>query len=487
MKCRKNVKNLMPYEKSAFVQAIIDLKKPGKRPSIIPAAQDDGATSRYDDYVWIHRAHCGAAFLPWHREFLKQFELDLQDVSTNPRITLPYWDWTLHRSPGDPGWPFTIDLMGGLGTGSDNRVETGRFAEVGGEWLLNIHFDTDNTTYLRRRSDTSLISLTLLPDSNDADDCLGITVYDAFPWNNVCSPTSAQLQASFRKFLESVLHNIVHPIVGDLDFSSDPPDPIGSMSTMTSPNDPTFWLHHSNIDRLWAIWQQKYTSPITDYLPPTGTTSFHDINDNMSLLTASNFTWPVASRPIDVLDHRALGYWYDTDLPIVSFLSPSVNFGNIPVNSNTSKPVQFAIRTCQSVGFRITSISGTNFSEPPSQGTVIVNHSDTIDPVTGNIYIQFHSVGPEFVLQSGSATVEAFINDADGYFASNVNDVYIVGSWNVNLMATPVPEKIMLKVEMAEPHEHMKLFPVFIKEGENILKIDPSKLKGYKKGTLPRN
>ena len=88
------------------------------------------------------------AFLPWHREFLRQFELDLQDVSANPSLTLPYWDWTLHRSSGDPGWPFTVDLMGGFGTGSDNHVETGRFAEVGGEWLLNIHFDTDNTTYL---------------------------------------------------------------------------------------------------------------------------------------------------------------------------------------------------------------------------------------------------------------------------------------------------------------------------------------------------
>ena len=63
------------------------------------------------------------------------------------------------------------------------------------------------------------------------------------------------------------------------------------------------------------------------------------------------------------------------------------------------------------------------------------------------------------MLQSGSATVEAFINDADGYFAPNVNDEFTVGSWNVNLMATPVPEMNMLKVEMAEPHEHMSFFP----------------------------
>jgi hypothetical protein len=40
---------------------------------------------------------------------------------------------------------------------------------------------------------------------------------------------------------------------------------------------------------------------------------------------------------------------------------------------------------------------------------------------------------------------------------------------------------------MAEPHEHMKLFQEFIKEGENIVKIDPSQLKEYKKGSPPRN
>ena len=85
------------------------------------------------------------------------------------------------------------------------------------------------------------------------------------------------------------------------------------------------------------------------------------------------------------------------------------------------------------------------------------------------------------MLQSESATREAFINDTDGYFALKVNDEFIVGSWVVNLTATSVPERNMLRVEMAESHEHMKLFPVFIKEGEKIRKIDPSRLKGCKK------
>ena len=33
----------------------------------------------------------------------------------------------------------------------------------------------------------------------------------------------------------------------------------GQMSTARSPADPLFWLHHANIDRLWAKWQQSHT------------------------------------------------------------------------------------------------------------------------------------------------------------------------------------------------------------------------------------
>src|SRR5262249_21453997 len=43
----------------------------------------------------------------------------------------------------------------------------------------------------------------------------------------------------------SPFHNTVHMWVG------------GTMQDpMVSPKDPIFWLHHANIDRIWAQWQQ---------------------------------------------------------------------------------------------------------------------------------------------------------------------------------------------------------------------------------------
>jgi tyrosinase len=96
MDLRKNQANLTTDEKKAFVNAVLALKN--KTPSRL----DPKTHSRYDDYVQIHMnammaenddnqtlgwAHKGPAFLPWHRYYIRQFELDLQAI--DPTVTLP--------------------------------------------------------------------------------------------------------------------------------------------------------------------------------------------------------------------------------------------------------------------------------------------------------------------------------------------------------------------------------------------------------------
>ncbi len=86
MDLRKNQANLTAAEKKAFVNAVLALKKK-------PSKLDNKTASRYDDYVQMHYdsmmamdpanqtlgwAHLGPAFLPWHRYYIRQFELDLQ-------------------------------------------------------------------------------------------------------------------------------------------------------------------------------------------------------------------------------------------------------------------------------------------------------------------------------------------------------------------------------------------------------------------------
>src|SRR5262249_38403088 len=108
------------------------------------------------------------------------------------------------------------------------------------------------------------------------------------------------------------LHNKVHVWVG------------GSMGPMSSPNDPIFFLHHCNVDRLWAEWQLLH--PNVPYVPDRSTPALtgpdgHNLADPMP-------PWDGIDRPIigklpvvrvkDVLNHQALGYRYDSDPPAVN-------------------------------------------------------------------------------------------------------------------------------------------------------------------------
>jgi tyrosinase len=326
---RKNQANLTPSEKLAFVNAILALKQ---RPSqLMPAT-----ASRYDDYVQMHMdsmmadpgwAHQGPAFLPWHREFLRRFELDLQTI--NPSVTIPYWDWTIDRLPTSSIW--NSDFMGGNGRPSDGRVMDGPFAYDSGNWNLNI--SQDGSSDLKRRFGT-ISGSSILPTAQQVYECIddpnGIAEgvpprydpYDSSPWD-------ANAQPSFRNRLEGwygpgLLHNRVHVWVGGQAQNGSG----GTMLFMTSNNDPVFWLHHCFVDLLWARWQFIWGQVIGGAAyHPTGTPpeigpAGHNLNDPM-------MPWGGATTPASVLNHIALGYWYDTDLKFMHVNTESHDFGNI--------------------------------------------------------------------------------------------------------------------------------------------------------------
>ena len=64
----------------------------------------------------------------------------------------------------------------------------------------------------------------------------------------------------FQRTLEGHIHGGVHNAVG------------GDMAGPASPSDPLFFLHHANIDRLWAVWQVSHPglgpANLTDTLQP---------------------------------------------------------------------------------------------------------------------------------------------------------------------------------------------------------------------------
>ena len=98
---------------------------------------------------------------------------------------------------------------------------------------------------------------------------------------------NAQYFVGFQRRLEA-LHSNVHIAVGGQ---------TGTMAGASSPADPLFWLHHANIDRLWATWQ---TSP-NNANPPNTTTK---------LQPATGYPVRFGTRVADVLDTTALDYSY---------------------------------------------------------------------------------------------------------------------------------------------------------------------------------
>ena len=266
MAVRKNQATLNATEKRNFVNAMLELKRKGIYDEFV-RTHDEFIMSDGDNTNRV--AHRSPSFLPWHRRFLIQFEQELQ--KTDSSVTLPYWDWTVDRTPNSSPW--TPDFLGGDGRSRDSQVTTGPFAYSTGKWNINV--SVDDRPYLQRALGQTTGSL---PTRAEVNSVLAVTTYDAAPWNSVST-------GSFRNFLEGWrgpnLHNRVHVWVG------------GQMSSGVSPNDPVFWLHHAFIDKLWSDWQKMH--PTSPYLPSGETANVVDLNDTMR--PWNNVT------PADMLDH----------------------------------------------------------------------------------------------------------------------------------------------------------------------------------------
>jgi hypothetical protein len=322
---RKNALYLTATERDNFLRAVLTLKNTIANMGD-PVPQQ---ISIWDQFVALHLyvfsinvpvgfspvniGHQNAGFGPWHRYFLRRLELALQAV--DPTVMLPYWDWT--DPVGTQNVLFQDNFLGpnggpgGIGGGT---VQSGYFAfNAPGAlppwwpagfpgWRIRPSLEDGNGTTLRR----FLSSFASLPDQADVNNAMGKTLYES--------------AGEFRPTLESSpLHNYIHNWVG------------GHMGGGASPNDPIFFMHHCNIDRLWAMWQIDGHQGAAFY-PAAGEPHGHNLNDPMWPWVGAlpgyspNNALPdivlpdVSGEPVrhpgDMLDHHALGYAYDTE-PVI--------------------------------------------------------------------------------------------------------------------------------------------------------------------------
>jgi tyrosinase len=275
MAIRKDANTLTALERSELVTAILELK----------------STGIYDQFVLRHAnavmssIHSAPAFLPWHRRYIWDFEKELQRVSGNPNLGLPYWNWP---EGGVDASMWNDDLLGGNGDDFSGAVTTGPFRAS--QWLV-VNSSGQQSGPLTR---TFGIQTQSIPTQAEIDQIMAITPYDSSNWNRGSNP-------SFRNQLEGWigpnLHNRGHIWVG------------GSMLPMTSPNDPVFFMHHCMVDKLWYEWQLRF--PSQSYQPTTGGPFGQNLNDPMN----STPMGTIGNRAIDVIDSNALNIEYDQLMP----------------------------------------------------------------------------------------------------------------------------------------------------------------------------
>jgi len=184
-----------------------------------------GGDSTFDLFVKLHfrasdSVHGYAAFLPWHRYFIALLEGELQRAVGAP-VALPFWDWGDDASAPERAaiWGDDNLSFGRTGDDSSGCVSTGAFRDYvkmyprRGECLDRRFANGDK---LPPFMENRLIDQLLEGSSG-----------------------FHQLRLKIE-----VPHGVVHASIG------------GSMENLqSSPNDPVFYLHHSNVDRLWDRWQ----------------------------------------------------------------------------------------------------------------------------------------------------------------------------------------------------------------------------------------
>ncbi|KAI1071786.1 hypothetical protein LB507_005468 [Fusarium sp. FIESC RH6] len=211
-------------------------------------------TTLYDDFPYIHsqldhQIHSVASFLPWHRYFVHVYEGAVKECGYEG--VMPYWEWTLDAGnvPKSAIW----DAKTGFGgNGSPNRTERTWGGRSFRKCVDDGPFKDFYPAYVVGDYDPHRLSRSW----NDGSMNVGNMLSDNYAKEAVDKVQKSDNYNNYRYDLESGPHGAVHASIG------------GDMSPNTSPNDPIFFLHHAQIDRLWWLWQEE--SPETRYTEFSG-------------------------------------------------------------------------------------------------------------------------------------------------------------------------------------------------------------------------
>jgi len=265
------------------------------------------------DLYWNQCQHQSWFFVPWHRGYLsaleKQLRADIVAAGGPVEWALPYWNYLGAGNSFDIPPAFTAQKM--LDGSANPLFVTARYGPYGN----NIVFDP-TTAGLAKYPPPSGFQTRPVDDG-----CLNNTIFSGSDANTP-SPGFGGPVTPFSHGggnypfgnLESDPHNSTHVFVGGQ-------LPSGDYGLMYDPGlaalDPIFYLHHANIDRMWAIWNHDGTKKNPTDLRWLKGPAAKGANEFIMPLPGGQ-SWIYIPAEVDSL--AQMDYTYD-DLP----LAPHVN------------------------------------------------------------------------------------------------------------------------------------------------------------------
>jgi hypothetical protein len=460
---RRNIKTVDPAERVMLRDAIKELNNryyPGSRGDTPP-----GGVSWWFKQDEIHQAthvHGGPEFLPWHRELTNRFEALIREI--NPQLSLHYWDFkedpralqNANLGGGNIGtlnlFDPTVLFMGSPGLPENQIVNPGD-GQIGDPWLSAGFYDplagtsghpqnrdaaggtpADPPQFVTRPSNYPGPAPSPLITAAQENQILALVNYGPGAATN---PGPFNPSQFFRTAWENI-HNSAHPYFADI-------------SPHNAFRDPFVFLLHSNVDRVFAMWQCDPLHP--ERLDPNqvyGAESNLDVDVTaVGIHSVQNLThlvepfstghglfavirpWAAPENQGQPHDYHDLTVvappCYDT-LPttvrIVAAENPGnvINFNDVPQGETASRAAVFNIFACSDVTLHVSVPPGAPYSVAPNPGSSITIPAGAHQQQIARLWFQFTGGAPG-PASNGSVTIHCVQTNQDFVFTIRGNSI----------------------------------------------------------------
>jgi tyrosinase len=308
--------------------------------------------------AFVHLMDCPHGnwwFYVWHRGYLGYFEQTIRNLSGDSSFAMPYWDWTTLPqipdsmfdgllTPRDAAFePYIGDLSrftsfvrpaltsywNSLNDGQRAQLKLRGYTNFDLLWndvtgydphqkvgiAVNIAYATPCGARYLTRDNPKLDDKTAY-DVSEFVVYAGLLPTDFYNSENNLSFNSSKTASHITQpdkttefsVLEGFPHNKVHNYIGGV--GPIDPGPYGFMTNFLSPVDPIFFLHHSNIDRLWDVWTRKQKHLNLPYLP-TGADLDSFLKDPFLFFVNGNGEFVGNSQAGDYITMEKFDYDYE--------------------------------------------------------------------------------------------------------------------------------------------------------------------------------